>query len=432
MSRRLGAGSDALTPARRGWVSALRFALALYATVAVGLFVVVRYSVDHLPFAAVPGHPFPDHRWFEGWTKWDTGWYYSIANDGYTYSGPGAQSPVAFFPAYPFLTRLIDRLLPGDALHAGVLLSYLAGLTAVVLFNRWATGALGKRVGRWATALLLVYPFSFYLFGAVYSDALFLCAVLSAFVLLEKDHPVLAGIVGAVATAARPVGLALTFALVLRSLEIRGLLGSYGVPRRLLAATARRSSTASADAPAPTRAPASTRRGLRSKDLGVLLSVGGIAAYCALLAYRFGEPFAFAKVAGAPGWNRTVDLPTILKNDFFTYFENPDLNAIQGGLALQAFATLASIALLPAIVRRLGWGYAAYVAVVVGVPAASSSHFIGMGRYVLVAFPCFAVAADLVAGRKRRGIVLAGAVTAASAIGLVFMTSFFARWYFLS
>jgi len=405
--------------------SALRFPLALYATVAVALFVVVRYSVDHLPFAAVPGHPFPDHRWFEGWAKWDTGWYYGIANDGYTYSGPGAQSPVAFFPAYPFLTRLIDRVFPGDALHAGVLLSFLAGVTAVLLFNRWATGAFGKRVGRWATALLVLYPFSFYLFGAVYSDALFLCAVLSAFVLLEKDHPVLAGIVGAVATAARPVGLALTFALVIRSLELRGLLGSYGVPRRLLAATARRSATAS-----PTPTP--TRRRPRPGDLGVLLSVGGIAAYCALLAYRFGEPFAFAKVAGAPGWNRTVDLPTILKDDFFTYFENPDLNAIQGGLALQAFATLACIALVPAIVRRLGWGYAAYVAVVVGVPAASSSHFIGMGRYVLVAFPCFAVVADLVAGRKRRGIVLPVAVTAASAIGLVFMTSFFARWYFLS
>ena len=415
-------GDKGEAPTRRAVLSALRFPLALYATVAVGLFVVVRYSVDHLPFAATPAHGFPDHRWFEGWTKWDTGWYYSIANDGYTYSGPGSQSPVAFFPAYPFVTRVANRVFPGDALHAGVVVSLLAGVVAVVVFHRWATAAFGARVGRWATALLVLYPFSFYLFGAVYSDALFLCAVLSAFVLLEKDHPVLAGLVGAVATAARPVGLALTFALVIRTIELRGLFGAYGRPRRLFAPSGEPASPASS---APSWRP-------KLRDLGVLLSVGGLAAYCALLAYRFDEPFAFAKVAGAPGWNRTVDLPTILKDDFFAYFENPALTAIQGGLALQAFVTLASLALLPVIVRRLGWGYAAYVAVVVGVPAASSSHFIGMGRYVLVAFPCFAVVADLVAGRKTRRIVLPVVVTAASAVGLAFMTSFFARWYFLS
>ena len=51
-----------------------------------------------------------------------------------------------------------------------------------------------------------------------------------------------------------------------------------------------------------------------------------------------------------------------------------------------------------------------------------------MGRYLLAAFPVFAVAAELLAGRVRlRRWVLAG-----SGVGLVAAASFFARAYYLS
>lgn len=74
-----------------------------------------------------------------------------------------------------------------------------------------------------ALALFLLYPYAFYLYGAVYADALFVLAALGALLLLEADHVWLAGLAGAVATAARPVALVVVVGLAVRALERRGV-----------------------------------------------------------------------------------------------------------------------------------------------------------------------------------------------------------------
>ena len=63
-------------------------------------------------------------------------------------------------------------------------------------------------------AALLLFPYAWYLYGAVYADALFVLCAIGAFYLVEKDRPVLAGLVAAVATATRPVGIAMVIGLV--------------------------------------------------------------------------------------------------------------------------------------------------------------------------------------------------------------------------
>lgn len=402
--------------------------VVVFAGMAVLLFAVTRLSVAFLHFTTVPSHPFPDRRWFEGWTRWDTGWYWAIAKDGYYYAGPAQQSPVAFFPAYPLAMRAVGAVV-GDVLVAGVMITFAAGLGATVVFHRWCRAALGAPVARLGVLLLVVYPFSFYLFGVVYSDALFLLAALGAFVLLEKDRPFLAGLVGAVATAARPVGVALVIGLVVRALEVRGVL-PWGPPRLTGAvpSTGDGSGAAGPPAPLPRRL---DLRALRPRDGGILLSAGGLVAFCTYLAWRFREPFAFSEAANAPGWSRELSLRTLGKADFFRLLEHPDLSAVHAGLALQALLTVVALLLVPAVVRRMGWGYGLYVAAVVGIPAAASKDFIGMGRYVLAAFPVFAVAAHLLVGRGQRPW-LAGGVVLANGVALVVMASLFTRWYFLS
>lgn len=434
MTRPRTGGADARSRLSRGADAyrAFWFPATLFAAVAVTLFVVTRLSVAFLPFAAVPPHPFPDYGWFEGWTRWDTGWYWSIARDGYFYRGPGQQSPVAFFPAYPAAMRLVGALV-GDVLVAGVLITYAAGLVAVVAFHRWCCAALGPRTARVAVALLVVYPFSFYLFGAVYSDALFLASAVLGFLFLERDRVWLAALAGAVATAARPVGVALIVGLAIRALELRGVIG--GAPPRFAPKEGERPGRRDDRAPSggrPRQAPLLPRRlalaKLSLRDAPVLLSGLGLALYCGLLWYRFNEPFAFSKVANAPGWSRELTLSTVLKIDFIRLFRDPDLSAVHAGLGLQALLTIAAVLLVPSVIRRLGWGYGAFVVVVVGIPVLTSNNFVGTGRYVLAAFPCFAAAADLVASRhKARVAVLMG-----SGAALVLMHSLFVRWYFLS
>jgi hypothetical protein len=66
-----------------------------------------------------------------------------------------------------------------------------------------------------------------------------------------------------------------------------------------------------------------------------------------------------------------------------------------------AVVALGALALVPATRRYLGWGYAVYVALAVGLPTISSKDFMGLGRYVLSAFPVFLTLALLMRNNPR-------------------------------
>src|SRR3954470_3995771 len=51
-------------------------------------------------------------RWLDVWFQGDAGWYYLIAEKGYSYT-PGQQSPIAFFPTYPLLVHGVGELIGG-------------------------------------------------------------------------------------------------------------------------------------------------------------------------------------------------------------------------------------------------------------------------------------------------------------------------------
>ena len=178
-------------------------------------------AVAVLPWSGQP-HVVPAFTgpgWLGGWAQWDSGWYFRIATDGYSYV-PGQQSTVVFFPAYPLLMRVTGGVV-GDTYLAGILVTLAAGVGAVTLFAVWLRDRLTSAAAWSALLLFVLYPYSFFLFGAVYADAVFVAAAVGAFVLLERDHPWLAGLAAAVATAARPMGLILVVGLVLRALERR-------------------------------------------------------------------------------------------------------------------------------------------------------------------------------------------------------------------
>lgn len=340
-----------------------------------------------------PGHRWPDHPVIETLARWDTGWYFHIAEDGYFYDGPGRQAAVAFFPAYPAIVRVVAFALR-DTIVSGVVVTLLSALAASVVFVHWASARLGRTAATTALLLLYAYPFSYFLFGAVYSDALFLLAAIGAFALLERDQPVLAGLVGAVATAGRPVGLAVVVGLVAVAVQRRG-----------------------------------GWRAVRWRDAGVLVAGMGFAAYMAYLAWRFGEPFAFSKVQTAEGWNRQINLEMIAKVDFYRRWRDFGWTLVNVVLALQALLSLIALALVPRVARRFGWGYAVYVVAVLGLPLATSSDFLAMGRYLLPAFPVFAAGGELL---ERLRLPARALVLGTSSLVMLWLTTLFARWYLLS
>ena len=381
------------------------FPIAAFIGVAAGII-----AVSVLAHACLP--PLHHHHrdlqgtdWLSTFSWWDGWWYLGIARRGYVFF-PGRQSPVAFFPLYPLLIRAVGTEIGGPLL-AGFLLTVASGLGAAVLFHRWCVEQFGATTARVAVLLLLLYPFAFFLMGAVYADALFLLAALAAFVALEHDRPVLAGLAAALATAARPVGVAVVLGLWVLALERKGM---FRRPRH--------------------------RRGgrnahwrelrslLRSADLGVLLAPLGLAAFSCFLWIRFSRPLAFLETAGARGWDQPPGFHTWLKVDFFrAMWHGPWTNGHVGHLMINVAATLVVGAFIPSVFRKLGLGYGVFVVVAVVVTAISTKDFVGMGRYSLAAFPCFAVAADTLSLRPWA----ARASLAISALGLVMLAQLHAR-----
>jgi len=386
-------------PARPIESSVWRAAL-LAAGVAAVLFVVSGLAVALLPWSGQPHvvPAFTGHRWVEGWAQWDSGWYYRIAHDGYSYV-KGKQSTVVFFPVYPLLMRATGGAVGSDYV-AGILVTAAAGIGAAALFFTWVRDRLSPGAARASLLLFVLYPYAFFLFGAVYADAVFIVAVLGAFVLLEHDHPWLAGLVGAVATACRPMGAVLVVGLAVRAWERR------------------RTDAGDGDA--------ADTSGRRWQDVGVLLSGAGLAAFSLYLWSRFGDPLAF--LTGQAAWDQSAGLHTWLKIQFFkdvTNFSSP-LSWLT--FVAHPILTVVGLALVPRVFRRFGKGYGIYVLLLIGLSALSTKNFFGMSRYLLAAFPCFAVAGELVADRPR----VRRLATAASGLGLVLLTAAFSRGYYLS
>ncbi len=299
------------------------------------------------------------------WCRYDCGWYLGIADGGYWWS-PTAQSPVPFFPLFPLLVRALSVL--GDTLWSAQALALASGLASVLAFAGWVRDRLPGPAGTAAVAALLVYPYSVYLFGGVYADALFLALTIGAFRAVEGRLWWWAGLLGAAATATRPFGAAVVIGLVVRTLELTST---------------------------PTSGPSHRVRDLLAALWGrpwrryaVLLSVLGLVGYAAYLGLAFGDPLAFFHAESAPGWDQGSGPRVWAKVPFWgSLLKGQPIAVI---LLPQAVACLGAALLIPLIKRRLGWGYAAYTAVLIAMPILGTKDFMGAGRYLLNAFPVFA------------------------------------------
>lgn len=326
--------------------------------------------------------------WVDGFYRWDSDWYMSIVTQGY-YFNPGLQSSVAFFPGYPLVVRAVAALV-GNPELAGHLVSVGAGVAAVVLFRGWARRRLPTRAPTFATIALMLYPFGVFLYGMVYGDALFLAATVAAFVLLERDLPVAAGLVGAVATASRPVGVAVTVGLMIRVLERVAERRDPAASRVRVGALVR------------------ACRHLRPRDLAPALSLAGLLGWMTYLWVTFANPLAFVDVEAAPGWNQGAGPRTWLKLQYVEAIARHSSSALV--FTANAIAAIVVLLLIPRVRRTLGWGYAAYTTVVIGIPLLGTGTFMGCGRYGLAAFPAFAALGSMLAERShtaRRAVFIA-------------------------
>jgi hypothetical protein len=306
----------------------------------------------------------PDSLVVKALTHWDAGWYAEIAKNGYWYN-PGHQSPVAYFPLYPMVVRALT-LTGLNRWVAGPLLSFVCAIGGMLLFRRWAL-RVKPEAANTAFLALLLYPFNEYLYGVMYSDALFLVVGAAAFYMVECDRPFAAAFFGALATACRPVAPALVIGLVLRSLERRRTAGLPLTWRQLVPGLA-----------------------------GI-----GFAAYLLFLGLEFNDPLAFAHVQGAPGWEQLPGWHSWLKIAWFKSMFPRVAPLVGIRLGTHAAVTIGCLVLSVVTYRVLGVGYGTYCLICIGIPAFSTKDFQGLGRYAIAAFPLFMTWATVLNKRPR-------------------------------
>ena len=369
---------------------------------------------------SVPPISFPGQEWLGGLFRWDGGWYSGIARDGYSWA-PRTQANVAFFPSFPLAQRLVTPLV-GDVVIAGIVVSTLSGLAATVALWVWmGRVGLGEAQRRTALLVTLLYPYGVFLFGVVYGDALFVLACLGAFLLAEWRHWWLAGVVGIVATAGRPTGIALSVGLLVLALERGGtlappdgdgLLARWKVPVRV-----------------------DLHRLRAWQVVPAVISAGGLAAYCFYLWNRWGDPLLFSttqKYWGQPsGWRTWVKqeyFHLVFHSDYAGMLSRPQSGLILGTRTLQGLVLLAVFVSVPLVGRRFGWGYAMFVLTLVAIAMVGTKDFHGGGRYMMAAFPVFVLLGERLSARP----AIARAWIITSALVAVAMMSFYAHGVYLT
>ena len=400
--------------ARRPAVVGALLAASLYSAIALVLVVSPRIGCSGLvrtdPIADLRHDPV---RRLSCFVQYDGIEYVGIARRGYWYL-PQEQSPVVWFPVYPLAMRWTAGAFGGLS-GAGAVLSYLGGLAATVLLWWWLRAKVPDRRARGlALACWLLYPYAFFLYGVIYADALCAAFLLGAFVLVERRCFVASGIVGALATATRPTAAAVIPAIVLLALERDGVIAAVeagpGWRGRL-------------------RVPSVVDRGrLRPRTLAPAVSILGIGGYVTYLGVRFGAPLAFATNEST---FRPGDVP-LTKWAFVNTLSQPGAQpGIWLTLLAQAGIAIGVLLAIPHVARRFGFAYALFVALLLGVPALTSADLMGVGRYLLPAFPVAALGGEWLAERwpERRKAAIGTLV--GGALGLVWLATFFARGSYL-
>lgn len=293
------------------------------------------------------------------WARWDTGWYLSIAESGYS-RDEGAQSSVTFFPMYPLLIKWFAGWPEGKSpryVWSGWLISNAALLCGLVVLVGWLRREWDEGIARRTAWYLLVFPTSFF-FSSVYSEGLFLLATVCALFQARNGRWLSAGGWGCVAALTRPPGFLLVIPLFVEYMAQRGW----------------------------------RCREVRGTALFLLLPVAGLGLYMAFLSWRFGDPLAF--LHDQAKHSRQLSMPW---DPFVEFFRSPRPWAAQTQSWMDLAFAVFGVAGVVWCWFRLPAMYSVFATVMMLLPL-FAARLGSMPRFVLAAFPIFIVMA--MAGKR--------------------------------
>jgi hypothetical protein len=374
------------------------FVLAVWFASRVFFFTVGAIGNAYVGFAQPGGSPLEPPGFLSYWAHWDGGWYAAIAERGYF-----SPSSTSFFPLYPLLVRLAEYL-PGSTAYWGVVVSTACLLAALYFFYEIAEELFDAETARASTLVFAFFPSAFFM-NAVFSESVFLATTAGAiWALRVKRHFLLACAFACLATAARNMGVFLLVPLVYALVRDRRVRIWEGL-------------------------------------LGLVGSVGGLAAYMFYLWQVRGDPLYFA-LAQRETWGRALTNPVHTLDKAWTtgvfgarYAFHPltifGNNGVEPAFKAADTFNLFFFGLLLVLVvigaSKLPVDLWAYSVLLILAPILTPSPLWALtsfNRYLLACFPLFFVLGWLFAWNR---LVLGAWVVASAALG-VYLTLLFVTW----
>ncbi|MEI7554259.1 glycosyltransferase family 39 protein [Candidatus Chlorohelix sp.] len=320
----------------------------------------------------------PDNLVMDGLVRDDSWWYHNIATRGYNMGNiqTGAQGNTAFFPVYPLLVKTVSALV-GDVFFAGILVSNVAFLFALVYMYRLARREFDDETAARAVFYFAAAPTAVF-FSAMYTESVFMLAILATFYYTREGQWDKAAIAGAVASGTRNTGVIIALSVALEGLYQAGF--RFKPPRWKRAALKRHFFAQVKIVP----------KAWRSFLAAAFVPVGLI-GYMAYLANAFGDPLGFIHVQAT--WGREVSGAGFTKiiSDTITHL-NIGKNFMAGqfdtGTLLNLLSTLGFGVLVIITLFKLRPTFSIYALLTFLVPLSTGS--VGsMTRYILMLIPCF-------------------------------------------
>lgn len=297
-------------------------------------------------------------------TKWDGEWYYNIASDGYRWDDVlPHRGRFAFFPAFPLAVRaagwVVDNVIVG-----GLIVSLGAFLWALTYLFRLAREELDESAARAAVLLLAFYPFAIF-YGVLYSESLFLLAVLGAFYHLRRTEWAKASGWALIVGLTRPNGFLVSAVLAVALTERFVRLRREG------------------------RFDDREWARLRAGMVVSVLPIAGTLIYSLFCWSRTGDPLAWLRLQEF--WGRGVYTFGQMVVDRYNRITQEGFLAYVTALPtdfVNICAAVFAVAAAWPVFRRLGAACAVFILITV-IPPLSSGITVGLARYTSTLFPLF-------------------------------------------
>jgi hypothetical protein len=387
--------SGKLGTSLRNWLRANAEPLKLWLAFRLALFVIPVFAGFLIPFSdhnpLPPGYVPNPNIWMErlirSWTRWDGGFYTTIASDGYTPAAHPGDAHIAFFPLYPHLIRAVAVVFAlgntrYDALNiSAIIISSLASLALFVGLYKLTHLDHDHETSRLTVVYLAAFPMSFFLL-AVYTEGLFMALAVWAFWAARQQRWWLAGLLAALGVLTKNQGV-----LLVAALGIEYLYQIKFNPRRL-------------------------DWRILSFGLPVLAQLG----WMGINILTFGDPFHYVKAAQET-FARFFAWPTytlrLATEHFFqqrspgsflprNYDSGYDLDSILYDYPITlAFGALGLGALVMTVLKRFRLSYLVFFGLCLAQPLFSPNRvsiLASLPRYLMIIFPVFILLALL--GRR--------------------------------